>query len=124
MTPKYRQEMIFHVTEEMNRIYKLYKERNPQFKGKVSVFGHSLGSLLAFDILSHQSALKDSKSRPASGSKKQQPEVDLSDFLSRQAGPVRYQGMIDKSIIKFSKLNFDVNVLFGISCIFFYKKSI
>jgi hypothetical protein len=29
--------------------------RNDSFKGKVSVIGHSLGSLIVFDILSHQS---------------------------------------------------------------------
>jgi hypothetical protein len=32
------------VAEECNRIYKLFKQRNPDFKGKVSLVGHSLGS--------------------------------------------------------------------------------
>lgn len=38
----------------MNRIFSLYKSRNPNFKGGVSLGGHSLGSLIVFDLLSHQ----------------------------------------------------------------------
>ncbi|CAG8443107.1 822_t:CDS:10 [Ambispora leptoticha] len=57
MTPKYREQMINTVTSECNRIYGLFIERNPRFLeigGKVSIYGHSLGSVLAFDILCHQ----------------------------------------------------------------------
>jgi hypothetical protein len=39
MTPKYRQEMIHQVTKECNRIVALYKERNPAFEGKISIYG-------------------------------------------------------------------------------------
>jgi hypothetical protein len=57
MTPKYREMMISTVTKEANRVYKLFIEKNPKFienGGKVSLYGHSLGSVLAFDILCHQ----------------------------------------------------------------------
>ncbi|RHZ72580.1 hypothetical protein Glove_242g139 [Diversispora epigaea] len=57
MTPKYREVMISTVTSEANRVYKLFIERNPKFVengGKVSIYGHSLGSVLAFDVLCHQ----------------------------------------------------------------------
>ncbi|GBB99560.1 hypothetical protein RclHR1_03560015 [Rhizophagus clarus] len=60
MTPKYRELMINTVTKEMNRVYKLFIERNPKFienGGKVSLYGHSLGSVLSFDILCHQPPL-------------------------------------------------------------------
>ncbi|CEG68513.1 hypothetical protein RMATCC62417_04761 [Rhizopus microsporus] len=56
-TNKYHDQMIHSVTKEINRVYKLFIERNPSFlknKGQVSILGHSLGSLLAFDILSVQ----------------------------------------------------------------------
>lgn len=39
---------------EIDRLYKLFLTRNPAFKGAVSVAGHSLGSLILFDLLSHQ----------------------------------------------------------------------
>ncbi|ORZ20251.1 DDHD domain-domain-containing protein, partial [Absidia repens] len=57
MTQKYRDQMTVIITNEINRVYKLFIERNPDFtknNGKVSILGHSLGSLLAFDILSTQ----------------------------------------------------------------------
>ncbi|KAL5364568.1 DDHD domain-containing protein [Aspergillus floccosus] len=42
------------VKQECNRILKLFKERNPSFKGSVSLCGHSLGSAILFDILCHE----------------------------------------------------------------------
>ncbi|CAG8442980.1 17971_t:CDS:10 [Funneliformis caledonium] len=62
MTPNYREQMLRTVTKEVNRVYNLFLERNPKFKekGKVSIFGHSLGSLLAFDVLCHQPPLFNS----------------------------------------------------------------
>uniref|UniRef100_F7AM11 DDHD domain-containing protein n=1 Tax=Xenopus tropicalis TaxID=8364 RepID=F7AM11_XENTR len=38
----------------MDRIYSIFRERNPDFKGHVSVTGHSLGSVILFDILTNQ----------------------------------------------------------------------
>lgn len=38
----------------MNRIYSLFLQRNPTFKGRVSLLGHSLGSAICFDILCRQ----------------------------------------------------------------------
>ncbi|KAI5957647.1 hypothetical protein KGF57_003341 [Candida theae] len=53
--PKYLKQIFTSVISELNRVYKLYLERNPNFKGKVHILGHSLGSAIAFDILSGQS---------------------------------------------------------------------
>ncbi|CAJ0629146.1 12643_t:CDS:10 [Entrophospora sp. SA101] len=50
-------DVLMDVTREANRVYNLFIERNPKFlenNGKVSIYGHSLGSVLAFDILCHQ----------------------------------------------------------------------
>lgn len=54
MAPEHRQSMIVAVTSELNWVYKMFKKRNPNFSGKVSIYAHSLGSLIAFDILCHQ----------------------------------------------------------------------
>ncbi|CAG8640078.1 8315_t:CDS:10 [Acaulospora morrowiae] len=57
MTPRYREVMISTVTAEANRVYNSFIQRNPKFLengGKVSIYGHSLGSVLAFDVLCHQ----------------------------------------------------------------------
>ncbi|KAI1179140.1 DDHD domain-containing protein [Nemania sp. FL0916] len=50
----YREQITEIVLKESNRIYKLFLERNPQFKGKVHIIGHSLGSAIMFDILCRQ----------------------------------------------------------------------
>lgn len=52
--PRYVEQIYKTVTEELNLVYKLYKEKNPNFNGKVHIMGHSLGSAISFDILSLQ----------------------------------------------------------------------
>ncbi|KAF5674318.1 phosphatidic acid-preferring phospholipase [Fusarium heterosporum] len=50
----YKAQISRIVLDESNRIFKLFKERNPDFKGKVHLMGHSLGSAILFDLLCHQ----------------------------------------------------------------------
>ncbi|XP_068807675.1 SEC23-interacting protein [Struthio camelus] len=59
-SPIYCQTIVDKVGLEMNRLYALFMSRNPDFKGGVSVAGHSLGSLILFDILSNQKELASS----------------------------------------------------------------
>ncbi|WEJ95625.1 hypothetical protein PSN45_003148 [Yamadazyma tenuis] len=51
---KYFNQILEAVTLELNRVYELYMENNPDFKGKVHILGHSLGSAISFDIASRQ----------------------------------------------------------------------
>ncbi|XP_069468050.1 SEC23-interacting protein [Ambystoma mexicanum] len=68
-SPTYCQTIVDKVGLEMNRLYDLFMSRNPDFKGGASVAGHSLGSLILFDILSNQEdftmASTTSASQPA-----------------------------------------------------------
>ena len=50
----YREHISETVVSECNRVYKTFKERNPDFKGKISLIGHSLGSAIMFDVLCQQ----------------------------------------------------------------------
>ncbi|EDL17659.1 SEC23-interacting protein isoform 2 [Mus musculus] len=61
-SPTYCQAIVEKVEVEINRLHSLFMSRNPNFKGKVSVAGHSLGSLILFDILSNQRDMCVSKS--------------------------------------------------------------
>ncbi|KAI8835317.1 DDHD domain-containing protein [Chytridium lagenaria] len=129
MTPKYRQEMVKHVTDEMNRIYRTFMQRNPKFNGKVSIYGHSLGSLLAFDILCNQPYEADTapagipipsaKPSPKPLRVKGMSEVDLSDMLrgafnSNMRESRKVNGLLEPVEIKYEKLEFDVDKLFAV----------
>lgn len=49
--------MVRSVMHELNRLYRVFIQRNPEFEqegGRVSILGHSLGSALASDILTMQ----------------------------------------------------------------------
>ncbi|KAL5458907.1 hypothetical protein PMIN07_005962 [Paraphaeosphaeria minitans] len=65
-SPAYKGHITRIVVKELNRIYRLFKERNPSFNGKISLVGHSLGSAIMFDILCQQ---KDARSKPSMSSK-------------------------------------------------------
>ncbi|KAF3922025.1 hypothetical protein ABW20_dc0106192 [Dactylellina cionopaga] len=47
----YRDHIARIVVRESNRIYELWKKRNPGWNGRVSLCGHSLGSAIYFDVL-------------------------------------------------------------------------
>uniref|UniRef100_A0A8C2FXH6 DDHD domain containing 1b n=1 Tax=Cyprinus carpio TaxID=7962 RepID=A0A8C2FXH6_CYPCA len=52
-SPLYRDEITRGLTKELNRLYTLFCERNPEFaeNGKVSIVSHSLGCVITFDIM-------------------------------------------------------------------------
>lgn len=52
--PVYSQVIINNVGDEINRLYTLFMEKHPNFNGTVSLAGHSLGSVIVFDLLAHQ----------------------------------------------------------------------
>ncbi|KAH7356284.1 DDHD domain-containing protein [Pyrenochaeta sp. MPI-SDFR-AT-0127] len=66
-SPAYKGHISRIVVNELNRTFRLFKDRNPSFKGKVSLVGHSLGSAIMFDILCIQ---KDAVLRSSSQSSK------------------------------------------------------
>uniref|UniRef100_A0ACD6AIW2 Uncharacterized protein n=1 Tax=Avena sativa TaxID=4498 RepID=A0ACD6AIW2_AVESA len=45
------------VSSQLNQLYMKFLKRNPGYNGKVSLYGHSLGSVLTYDILCHQETL-------------------------------------------------------------------
>lgn len=54
MSPVYCQDIIDSVSNQLNRLYMKFLKRNPGYDGKVSIYAHSLGSVLSYDILCHQ----------------------------------------------------------------------
>uniref|UniRef100_A0A8B9GXX8 SEC23 interacting protein n=1 Tax=Astyanax mexicanus TaxID=7994 RepID=A0A8B9GXX8_ASTMX len=72
-SPTYCQTIMDTVASEINRLHALFMQRNPDFKGAVSVAGHSLGSLILFDLLSNQKNGPSSSDSTPNGNV--QPEV-------------------------------------------------
>ena len=60
----YRYYIAGIIQRECNRVYKLFLQRNPSFKGKVSLVGHSLGSAIMFDLLCRQKSSERSVAAP------------------------------------------------------------
>ena len=52
--PAHLKQILKAVLTKLNRVYRLYRENNPEFSGKVHLFGHSLGSAICFDLLAQQ----------------------------------------------------------------------
>ncbi|KAF4504064.1 hypothetical protein G6O67_008679 [Ophiocordyceps sinensis] len=63
----YRDEISKIVVAESNRILRLFREQNPEFKGKVHLMGHSLGSAIYFDVLCRQRAQSPLRLGPRQG---------------------------------------------------------
>lgn len=59
--PVYNQTIINNVGDEINRLYSLFLEKHPDFNGSVSLAGHSLGSVILFDLLANQTVSPESK---------------------------------------------------------------
>jgi hypothetical protein len=94
-SPSYKEHIASLVLHECNRIYRLYMERNPNFKGKVSLIGHSLGSVILFDILCRQRAA------PTSSRRKDEPlqlEFEVEDFYALGSPIALYQMLGGRTI--------------------------
>lgn len=53
-SPMFSQSIVDTVANALNKKYSMFLNRNKDFKGRVSLAGHSLGSLILFDLLCHQ----------------------------------------------------------------------
>ncbi|KAJ3390207.1 hypothetical protein HDU92_000615 [Lobulomyces angularis] len=124
MTSHHKQHMVNHLTMEINRVHTLYMEKNKDFKGKFSIFAHSLGSLLVADILANQeneildntngadneAAMKDNEIYMV-----EKPDFNFSENLRAIGrGNAKFFKKFSDSDIKYQKLNFDVNMLFEV----------
>jgi hypothetical protein len=100
MAPAHRQGILSVVCSEINRMYKIFMERHPNFRGKVSILGHSLGSLIAFDLLCNQDIATDDYNVP-------EASLSESDETAAASEPRR------ASEIRYGKIKFECENFFG-----------
>lgn len=103
-----QQQIIDAVANSINRKYNLYRERNPSFVGDVSLAGHSLGSVILFDLLQHQVGveIKPTMSFGADNSLPQNPAAATENFTVGQAGT-------GQPFIRYPKLDFQPKKFFA-----------
>ncbi|XP_052868095.1 proline-rich protein 36 [Anopheles cruzii] len=82
-SPMFCQSIIDAVGNSLNRLYTLFCQRNPSFAGGVSLAGHSLGSLILFDLLCHQKKATDPK--PMETENSENPDADSVPPLPQHA---------------------------------------
>ena len=75
----YREHIATIVQQECNRVYKLFRQRNPDFQGRVHLIGHSLGSAIAFDILCRQTDRQGSSGKQRPRSHRSSSAVKITD---------------------------------------------
>ncbi|KAG2806748.1 hypothetical protein PC116_g22285 [Phytophthora cactorum] len=54
LSPRYGQLIVDSVTQQLNEKYRVFMDEHPGWDGKVSIFAHSLGSMISYDILTHK----------------------------------------------------------------------
>lgn len=87
MSPMFHQVILSEVAKEMNRVVALFQARNrgwgptaaPHRRKKVSIVAHSLGAIICFDVLSHQSLYTQPTSRRRSAASTDRSDNDSDD---------------------------------------------
>ena len=88
----------------MNRLIAIFKERNPDFNGAVSLIGHSLGSLICFDILSNQYSTEKKEESSLSAIKREESlnTIDLTETVAEMLARLdlsEFQGTFEREKI-------------------------
>ncbi|KAL0130092.1 hypothetical protein PUN28_002004 [Cardiocondyla obscurior] len=119
-SPIYCQTIMQTVGNEMNRLYALFKERNPTFGGGVYLGGHSLGSLIMFDLLCHQKPAKDDENEiideedDSIATIKPMPAAIIKKHLSRRISYVMGAAGTGQPYINYPQLNFNPCAFFAL----------
>lgn len=99
MSPVYCQDITNSVSDQLNRLYLKFLKRNPGYDGKVSLYGHSLGSVLSYDIICHQENL--SSPFPMEWMYKEQhpaSEESSSPTLNNQSADCNFKSSQNKNV--------------------------
>ncbi|XP_076668980.1 uncharacterized protein LOC143369217 isoform X2 [Andrena cerasifolii] len=124
-SPVYCQTIMQTVGSEVNRLYALFKERNPDFNGGIYLGGHSLGSLILFDLLCHQKPVSDDKSNGNDTEAKEEQDEDtgssqtlsgrvLKRRLSKKISYVIGAAGTGQPYIHYPQLNFHPRAFFAL----------
>uniref|UniRef100_A0A182NA74 DDHD domain-containing protein n=1 Tax=Anopheles dirus TaxID=7168 RepID=A0A182NA74_9DIPT len=94
-SPMFCQSIIDAVGKSLNRLYALFCQRNPTFEGRVSLAGHSLGSLILFDLLCHQKRTEQQR-QPNEPENSENPDDDSVSPLTPHHAIVKHRPLVRK----------------------------
>ena len=98
-SPAYKDHISRIVLDECNRIYHLFTERNPDFKGKISFIGHSLGSAIMFDILCRQDRQLHPSKRHRKDANRLKLDFEVEDFYALGSPIGLFQMLMGRTIV-------------------------
>uniref|UniRef100_A0AC35FS09 DDHD domain-containing protein n=1 Tax=Panagrolaimus sp. PS1159 TaxID=55785 RepID=A0AC35FS09_9BILA len=122
-SPLYRSEIINGVIRSMNHTYQIFTRNNRNFSGKISLVAHSLGSVIAYDVLTNwsplllydqfvTSAIKEHLKQ--SGIDEEERKI-LEDFHSSRVKLFEDEDKVNSILLKTDeKLEFQVENMFAI----------
>ncbi|XP_017132370.1 nascent polypeptide-associated complex subunit alpha, muscle-specific form isoform X2 [Drosophila elegans] len=119
-SPKYCQKIMNTVADALNDVYLKYRMRHPEFNGGVSLAGHSLGSLILFDLLCHQEPLKESEEENKNPDQLPQKQVNqkvqlpTSDLLPKQVSYAMGPEGTGQPVITYTQLIFHPKKFFAL----------
>ncbi|XP_067640001.1 mucin-17 isoform X2 [Eurosta solidaginis] len=113
-SPKFCQKIMNRVASSMNEVYNKYRERHPEFNGGVSVSGHSLGSLIVFDLLCHQKAPKDSEENLENPDQLGTSPMDISNDDSNVTSYTMGHAGTGQPFIHYAQLSFQPKKFFAL----------
>ncbi|XP_053667726.1 uncharacterized protein LOC128718077 [Anopheles marshallii] len=93
-SPMFCQSIIDAVGKSLNRLYALFCQRNPSFNGRVSLAGHSLGSLILFDLLCHQKRAE--QKQPSEPENSENPDDDAVSPLTPHHAVAKHRPLVRK----------------------------
>lgn len=105
------QQIIDAVSGNLNKCYAKFCERNPNFNGSVSVSGHSLGSLILFDLLQHQRIEMENKENLENSTQIKPP---LKRHCSQQINYTIGHAGTGQPYIQYPQLNFQPKHFFAL----------
>ncbi|XP_035891404.1 uncharacterized protein LOC118502834 isoform X2 [Anopheles stephensi] len=93
-SPMFCQSIIDAVGKSLNRLYAMFCQRNPTFSGRVSLAGHSLGSLILFDLLCHQKRVE--QRQPSEPENSENPDDDSVSPLTPHHAVAKHRPLVRK----------------------------
>ncbi|XP_023218251.1 SEC23-interacting protein-like [Centruroides sculpturatus] len=107
-SPVYCQTIISAVGSELNRLYDLFKSRNPRFSGNISMVGHSLGKYFESEAvqLGDKTSTDSTKTEVISEKQDMKSHTDFMDYGMGIAGA--------GPRVNFPKLKFEPSIFFAL----------